>query len=73
MKVKVELDSHESVEDAEEFLSKALSAKHDCSGGERYSDDWLNELESYVCSEHRKVLDRIAEEVAAEVEIHANR
>lgn len=73
MKVKVELERGETIEDADAFLAKAIKQKHECSGGERYADDWLNELEAYVCSEHRKVLDRIAEEIAAEVTLHADR
>lgn len=72
MKVKVELEKHEHIEDAEEFLAKAVSAKQECSGGERYADEWLNELEAYVCSEHRKILDRIADEVSAEVLRHVD-
>lgn len=73
MKIKVELEKHEHPEDADAFLAKAVTAKNECSGGERYADDWLNELESYVCVEHRKVLDRIAEEVAQEISLHADR
>lgn len=72
MKVQIHLDKGETIESAEHSLVKSVQAKQECSGGERYADEWLNELEAFVCSEHRKVLDRIAEEVAAEVEAHAN-
>lgn len=73
MKIKVELEKDESIDNAEEFLAKAIHAKQECSGGERYADAYLNELEAYVCSEHQKVLDMIAEEVASEVKLHARR
>lgn len=71
VKLKIELGKNESIEDAEEFLAKAAKAKQDCSGEERYADGWLNDLESYACQEHQKVLDQIASEIAAEVELHA--
>lgn len=73
MKIKVELDKNERIEDAEEFLVKSVATKQECSGDERYADDYLNEFESYIVSEHRKVLDRIAEEISAEVTLHADR
>ena len=60
MRVKVELENDETIEDAESFLAKSVAVKQECSGGERYADDYLNELEAYVCSEHRKVLAEIA-------------
>lgn len=72
MKIKVELEKDETIEGAEAFLVKSVSAKHECSGGERYAEDYLNELEAHVCKEHRKVLDRIAEELTAEVILHAH-
>lgn len=73
MKVKVLLEHGERLEDADQILSKAITAKNECSGGERYADAWLNELEAHVCAEHQKVLDRIAEEVAQEISLHADR
>lgn len=73
MKLKVELAKGETIEQAETLILKAMTVKNECSGGERYADDYLNELEAYVCSEHRKVLDRIAEEVAQEISLHADR
>lgn len=72
MKIKVELEKDETIEQAEHLFVKSVSAKQECSGGERYADEYLNELEAHVCSEHRKVLDRIAEEIAAEVNLHAD-
>ncbi len=67
MKLRVELDKDETVEQADELILKAVQAKHECSGGERYADDWLNELEGYVLAQHRRVLDQIAEEIAQEI------
>lgn len=72
MKIKVELEKDEHIEDAETFLAKSVTVKQECSGGERYADDYLNELEAYVCAEHRKVLKQIADEIAHEVSLHAD-
>ena len=72
MKVKVELEKNETIEDAEEFLAKSVATKQECSGGERYADEWLNEMEAYVCSAHRKLLDGISEEFSQLVNSHAD-
>lgn len=72
MKIKVELEKDETIEQAEHLFVKSVQTKQECSGDERYADDYLNELEAFVCAEHRKVLDRIAEEIVAEVNSHAN-
>ena len=72
MRIKVELEKHETIEDAESFMAKSVQLKHECSGEERYADEYLNELESYVCGEHRKVLKRIAEEVTEEIDRNVN-
>lgn len=68
MKVRVDLDKHESVEDAEELLTKAMTAKKECSGDERYHDDWLNQFEAHVLSEHKKLMDQISHEILAEIQ-----
>ena len=73
MKVKIELKKGETAEQADEFLTKALSAKQECSGEERFADNWLNELEAHVCAEHRKVLDQLTAEIVNLVESHASR
>ena len=49
MKIKVELSQGETVEQADEFLAKALSAKSECDHGERYSDNAMNEAHDHVC------------------------
>lgn len=72
MRVKIELEKDETIEVAESFLAKSVAVKSECSDGERYADEWLNELEAFVCAEHRKVLDRIAEEITAEINANAH-
>lgn len=72
MRIQVELEKGETIEAVDHFLAKSLSAKQECSGGERYADDWLNELEAYACSEHRKVLDRLTDEIVNLVQSDAN-
>jgi len=49
MKIKVELDKGETVEEADEFLAKALSAKAECEHGEKYSDNAMNEAHDHIC------------------------
>lgn len=49
MKIKVELSQGETVEQADEFIAKALSAKHECDEGERYSDNAMNEAHDHIC------------------------
>jgi hypothetical protein len=49
MKIKVELAKGESVEQADEFLAKALAAKTECDHGERYSDNAMNEAHDHIC------------------------
>lgn len=49
MKIKVELAPGETVEQADEFMAKALSAKSECENDERYSDDAMNEAHDHIC------------------------
>ena len=49
MKIKVELDKGETVDQADEFMAKALAAKADCEHGEKYSDDAMNEAHEHIC------------------------
>lgn len=66
MKVKVELEKNETIEDANEFLAKAEKLR-DHSISERYPEDWLNELEAHVNKLHAAVLNQISEEVKKEI------
>lgn len=49
MKIKVELEKGETVEQADEFLAKALVKKTECEHGEKYSDDAMNEAHDHIC------------------------
>ena len=48
MKIKVELEKGETVEDADEFMAKALTSKSECEHDERYSDDAMNEAHDHI-------------------------
>lgn len=68
MKLQVTLEKSETIEQAEEVLEKALKAKHDCSGGERYLDPAMNEFHDHVESKHSQLVDSILKDIAAELE-----
>lgn len=64
MKVKVDLDKGETLEQADEKLEKALKAKKECVHGEQYDDDIYNQLHEEICQHHAtKVLDPILQEL----------
>lgn len=63
MKIKVELQKGETLEDAEELMEKALKAKSECDHGERYSDEALNEAHDLICSRFQNLLNNINLEV----------
>lgn len=72
MKLKVELESDETIEQVEDFLEKSLKAKKQCSE-ERYSSKFLNEFHSYVCDRHSKLLQDIAYQVDLEIKADASK
>lgn len=49
MKIKVELAEGETVEQADEFMAKAMAVRAECDHGERYSDDAMNEAHEHIC------------------------
>lgn len=49
MKIKVELEKDETVEQADEFLAKALVRKNECDHGEKYADEAMNEAHAHIC------------------------
>ncbi len=63
MKIKVELEQGETLEDSEEFLAKALKIKSECDHGERYSDEAMNEAHELICSKFQSLLNSINSEV----------
>jgi hypothetical protein len=64
MKIKVDLDKGETLEQADEQLEKALKAKKECVHGEQYDDDIYNALHEEICQHHSsKVLDVIKKEL----------
>ncbi len=50
MKIKVELENGETVEQADDFILKAISRKTECDHGEQYSDEAMNEAHDHICS-----------------------
>lgn len=69
MKVTVNLEEGETLEQAEEELYKALRGKKKIKDqlGERYADEMINEFHDRVLDEHFKVLEEIKERVKYEV------
>ncbi len=72
MKVKITLDENETIEQADELLEKALVMKKDCSHGERYSDEYLNEFHEHVCKRHAELVNSLIEEVQQEIKQSVN-
>ena len=50
MKIKVELANGETVEQADDFILKAISRKSECDHGEKYADEAMNEAHSHICN-----------------------
>jgi hypothetical protein len=72
MKVKIFLDKSETLESAEEVLEKALHAKKECSSGEKYSDDVLNDFHDYICKKHEQLLHSVLADIRKEIETDVN-
>jgi hypothetical protein len=48
LKVKVELEGAETVEQANEFITKALVTQSECQHGERYADGAMNDAHDHI-------------------------
>lgn len=68
MKIKVELEQGETIEDSEEFLAKALKVKSECDHGERYADDALNEAHDLICQRFDQMMQGLASNIKDIVE-----
>lgn len=68
MKIKIELEANENLQDAEEELAKALKAKDDHIHDEKYADEHLNEFEAYVAKKHKDLIHTIIAEIKAAIE-----
>lgn len=73
MKLKVELEPGETMQDADEFLAKAIKKKEQCSGGEKYNDPALEEAHEYMCKLHVDILKDIEEELKMEIQARVSR
>lgn len=67
MKAKIYVEEHETLEQAEETLEKALKVKKECSHGERYADKPLNDFHDLICQKHSNLVENILEEVKQEI------
>lgn len=72
MKVKIELDKHETIEQAEDFLEKSIQTKKECSE-ERYSSEFLNEFHDHVIQRHNKLLEDLMYQVDLEIKSDASK
>ena len=73
MKIKVHLDSNETIEDADEFLEKAVAAKKNVEYHERYTDEFLNDFHEYLNRKHHLLVQSIIQSVKEEIEHDAHR
>lgn len=73
MRIKIELEADETIEQAEEELKKALNAKETINEEERFADDWLNEFEVHVKDEHQKLLDKLLEQIQDKINANIQR
>jgi hypothetical protein len=67
MKVRIDLQNGETLQDAEETLEKALKAKKECSEGERYADPVLNELHDSICDRHEELLTNLFQNIQSAI------
>lgn len=70
MRVRIDLEPGETIEEAEEKLAKAILTKQELREelAERYDDPVLNEFHDHVTNEHLKVLDNIRALVSQEIQ-----
>lgn len=66
MKVKIELEEHEHLDDADELLEKALHRKADPS--ESYEEASFNDFHDHMTAVHNNLLKRISQDIQAEIE-----
>lgn len=50
MKIKVEIEGENTIEDAVEFMAKTMNKTAECAHGERYADDAMNEAHDHIVS-----------------------
>jgi len=71
MKLRIELENGETSEQAEELLEKTVKAKmqsrKEYFKTERYADQAIEDFHQMVIDKHRKVIEKIIENVKAEI------
>lgn len=67
MKIKVNLEKGESIEDADQFLEKALKLKKDSKEPERYHDQAFEDFVSEIDVQHKKLLEDLLEDIKVEL------
>ena len=73
MKIKVHLEHDETIEDADDFLEKAVAAKKDVGYHERYTDEFLNDFHEYLLTKHHQFVQSIIQSIKEEIEHDANK
>jgi len=63
MKIKIDLEEGESLDDADEFLEKALKAKKKAPNPERYHDQAFEDFYQQINERHEDVLKNVALEL----------
>lgn len=54
-------------------MEKSLRVKKECSHGEKYASNFLNEFHEYVCSQHATSLEELASKIAEEIRADAGK
>lgn len=71
MKVKINLEENETLEEAEQKLEKALKMKQQSRKeyfeAERYADQHVEDLHERVVKDHEELLKRLIDKVADEI------
>lgn len=67
MKVRIELDENETVEEAEEALEKAIKSKiqsrNEYFAKERYADQHVEDFHEEIIKEHETLLKRLVDDI----------
>lgn len=73
MKLKILLDENETISEAEDFLEKSIKVKKECSHGEKYSNEYLNEMHDYIADRHEQLLEEILYQIELEIKSDAHK
>jgi len=68
MKIKIELEKGENLQDADDQLEKIVKAKKVVHSKEKYSDDHYNAFEKLIELKHKRLVEKIVAELRESIE-----